>query len=198
MRAGPTGKSIGAEARMDQCERRLDGWIAKVRIERRQLIGREHTFVNDGAGRKAGDIEHAALVNSTPRPLADSLSNHIELALKSRLVRKPSISSNKNLPDYRLRSSGCRPKPRIFRSHGAPTEYALAFIPHDPFKQSLAFTATRAVPRQEHHPYAVVSGGRQFKFPMLALAREKLVGNLEQNAGAVTSVNLATASAPMV
>jgi hypothetical protein len=33
---------------------------------------------------------------------------------------------------------------------------------------------------------------------MLALAREKLVRDLEQNAGTITSVSFATASAPMV
>src|SRR5713101_5087040 len=119
MRARPAGKSIGAEARMDQSQRRFDRCIAKIRIESRQLTGREHSFVNDGAGREAGNIEHSAFVNSTPCAFADSLANYTKFSFErcgvsklrcgTRILRVihgwdaraiALLSRNENLPDY--------------------------------------------------------------------------------------------------
>jgi hypothetical protein len=74
----------------------------------------------------------------------------------------------------------------------------LAFFSHDPFKQSLAFTAAGAVLRQEHHPHGIVARAGQFESPMRALVREKSVRNLEQDARPVARVSLTPASSPML
>ncbi len=74
----------------------------------------------------------------------------------------------------------------------------MAFIPDDAFKQTFAFAPARAVSREEHHAYRVFAGARQVEFPMAALAREKLVGDLEQDACPVAGVSLAAAGAAML
>jgi hypothetical protein len=51
--------------------------------------------------------------------------------------------------------------------------------------------------RQESHAYGVLAGRRQFESENRALASKKLVRNLNQDAGAVTSFGIAAAGAAM-
>jgi hypothetical protein len=63
MRPGPTGKSVGAEARMDDRERRLKPGIRKVGIKLRQLVRSQHSFIDKSVLRKTGDVELGSLLD---------------------------------------------------------------------------------------------------------------------------------------
>src|SRR5260370_36838503 len=53
----------------------------------------------------------------------------------------------------------------------------------------------RRLDRQEHHADAVLSHGRQRESEISTLAREKLVGNLDQNTRAIAGLRVTAASA---
>ncbi len=60
MGPAPAGKSVGAKARVDDCDRRLDQWIGKIGIERRHLARRQHALIDQRAARHAWNIEELA------------------------------------------------------------------------------------------------------------------------------------------
>ena len=55
----------------------------------------------------------------------------------------------------------------------------------------------RRLNRQKYHPDAVLTGRRQGESERAALTREKLVGNLNQDARAIARLRIAATRAPM-
>ena len=71
------------------------------------------------------------------------------------------------------------------------------FLHHDALHNAFGAQARVRFHRQEHHADAVLAGRRQREAQLGALAREELVRNLDQDAGAVAGFRIAAAGSAM-
>ena len=79
----------------------------------------------------------------------------------------------------------------------APAEDGETFLTGDAFDDAFADEALLGFHGQEHHADAVVARVGQGVAEFLAFAGEELVGNLDEDAGAVTGFGVATAGSAM-
>ncbi len=125
-----------------------------------------------------------------------ALAHHIQLALKSVFVCE-CATSYKNLLDVRLRTAR-HPSDRA-REAGrvAPAKYGQSFFADNALENALALQARMFFHGQECHAYAISTGPGQLKAQLAALPLEKLMRNLEEDAGSVTGLGIASASSAM-
>src|SRR6185503_19605995 len=79
----------------------------------------------------------------------------------------------------------------------APPEHAQAFFAHNPLDDAFALQTRMRLDRQEHHPHAVLAGGRQGEAEFAALPREELVRYLDEDARAIAGLRVAAAGPAM-
>src|SRR5215218_1666748 len=91
MGAFPTGKGVGAKARVNHGNRRFKIGLVHIRIKLLKLSAAQHALVNNCAAGKAGKVEEVAILvfaggvgiaDSDLRPLPDD----VEFALKGEFV----------------------------------------------------------------------------------------------------------------
>ena len=199
MGAFPAWKGVGAEPRVDQCERRLHRRIPQVGKILRQLLGQEHTLVDDGLVGQARQIPILAAVESRRADLVvGALADHVELALKRQIVAQALAAANEDLPDEWFARPGGVTQRRTVGRHRAPTEETLSFRLHNLLKPLLQPPAVGGIAGQEDQPAAVLGGAGQDDPRLLARLGEKGVGNLEQHARPVAGVGFAAAGAAVV
>src|SRR3546814_1469262 len=85
----PAGKGIGAEALVDEAERRDAGRIAQIVVEAADLGCKQQALVNAGPAGKAGNIEFGKdrpieFLLKLPKGVLDLLANHDQLTLEGR------------------------------------------------------------------------------------------------------------------
>ena len=119
--------------------------------------------------------------------MAGRFADDIELALKRIGDGDPAAAADEYLADHRFDFLDRLAEPRVVARHVAPAEQDLALV----LDRALDFVFARQPRsrflRQEHHADAVLSNGRQFDALLGHFLAEKRVGNLHQDACAVTS-----------
>ena len=104
---------------------------------------------------------------------------------------------DENLLDIGLRGAGQAADGVSIERRIAPAEHREPFFAGDALQDSFAENPFVAVDGQERHANAVFARSRQLKAQAGALALEKSVRNLDQNAGAVAGLRIAAAGAPV-
>ena len=193
MRAVPAGKGVSAEPRMHQRQGRGERRVAQVGIIPRHLLRHQHALIGDGPRRQAGNIKPFAAGN--PVAVADGLlrdlADDIQLALKSGLVFEGRAAGDEHLRHERLRSHGRFAQGGIVHWHRAPAQQGLTFGGDDGGDGGLDGFALAGIFGQEHHADAVMAGHGQAEPEGDRLRRQKIVGDLKEDARAVAGVRLA-------
>jgi len=96
-----------------------------------------------------------------------------------------------------LRSARHAADGRTIDGSVAPTEHGETLFADDALDDAFLLPADVRLDGKESHAHAVLSRGRQGETELGALAREELVGDLNQDAGAIAGSGIATASAPV-
>jgi hypothetical protein len=88
-------------------------------------------------------------------------------------------------------------QPAVVDRHVAPAKQHLAFVADCTFDHGFAGTPAGVAARQEHHAHAVMAGGRQGDALFRHFLTQELVGNLDQDAGAVAEQGIVAGGATM-
>jgi hypothetical protein len=123
----------------------------------------------------------------------DALADNVELALEGLRVGDARSAAYENLFNAGLGGSRARSNGRIVGRYPAPAEQRLAFLADYALHHLPAPGGLTCVARQEHEPCAVMLRGRQADAKRGALAGEEGVRHLDEDAGAVSRVDLAAA-----
>src|ERR1019366_10265725 len=102
-------------------------------------------------------------------------------------------TAHKNLLDVGLRGSrhsanGGREGRRI-----PPAQHRQSLLANNALQNSFALQALVFLHRQERHAHAISAGQRQFETQLAALPHKELVWDLEENAGAIAGLGIASA-----
>jgi hypothetical protein len=183
---------------MHQRQRRFHRGIGQVGEHRLHLDRREHALVYQRARRQARDVKQRAFLQvRIPDRLLDALADHIELALEGHVIGDTSGTADENLPEHGLGRTRRGTERGMIHRNVAPAEQGLPLLAHDGGKPFLTLARLGSIARQEHHAAAVMPGFGQLHTELAALAIQKGMRHLDQDAGAVTGVLLAAAGAAM-
>src|SRR6202022_4255230 len=106
-------------------------------------------------------------------------------------------ATDKDLLDVRLRSSRDTADGGAVDRGIAPTQHGHSFFTHNAFHDALGLQALMFFDGEKNHAHTIGSGGGQSESQLGAFARKKFVGDLNQDAGAITGFGVAAASAAM-
>ena len=107
----------------------------------------------------------------------------------------PLAAPDEDLLDVGLRSARHAADGRAVDGRVAPAEHGEPLFAHDALEDAFALQAVVRLHRQEDHADAVLARRRQGETQLGALAREELVRDLDQDAGAVAGSRIAAAGA---
>ena len=175
---------------MDERQGRLGALVPEVGEVAAELRRGEHPLVDDGAGRAARDDRIGTALE------LEAPANHVELALEGVLVAGDRVAGrDEELADHRCGSTrGCTDEGLVDR-HVAPADESLALLLDEADEMLFELAAPSGVAREEAHRNAVVAGLRQ---RLVENRAEERVGQLEQDAGAVSRVRIGTRCAPVL
>ena len=199
MRALPARERVGRETRMHEREGRLHRGVLQVGEVVVHLVGGEHALVNEGARREARDIPGLGAGEGRGADLAvGTLPDDVELALEGEFVGQLRRAGDERLPHERLGGLGGVAQRGVLGRHGAPSEELAALGLHDLLETLLYLAADGGVARQEDQAGAVLADLGQGETERLADLGEKLVRELDEDAGTVAGIDLGAAGAAVV
>ncbi len=105
--------------------------------------------------------------------------------------------AEENLLDVRLGDAGDAADDAAIHRRIAPAEHGETFLARDALQDAFAAQAIVAFDGEEDHADAVLAGLRELDVQAATFAGEKLVRDLDEDAGAVTGFGIATAGATM-
>jgi len=186
MREVPRRERVRREALMNHRERRDHRRVVQVDVVLADLVGEQHSLVDDRACRQRRHVELLAVpqVERLDR-VAGGLADDVELALERVLVHVPRSAGDEHLADHRLDFLRALRKARIAGRHVAPAEQHLSFRGNRALDLLLARHPRCRLLRQEHHADAVLPDRGQRDAQLAARAAQKGVRQLDQDAGAV-------------
>ena len=184
LRQTPTWKRIRAVTLMHDRQGRANPVVGQIRVVREKLRREEHPLV---ANRAAGHRRNVKLLRRIAqlldRAAFGALAGDIQPPLQ--LFFRAARAVDENLLHHRFRTAGDIAQAGVVGRHVAEAErlepFPLDRLQQDPF----ATAAKLLAPRQEEHRHAVLFGRRQRKTQPRRKAREKVVGDLQQNARSV-------------
>ena len=189
----PGGEGVGAEALVHEAERADHFGIGQFGVEVGDLGGEEQPFIDDGA---RGERRHVEEVFAWDIALGDfgfgAFAHEVEFALELGFVHS-FAAGDEDLLDVGLRVAGHTADGGAVDGRIAPAEDGEAFFAHDAFDDAFGAEARLRFHGQEGHADAVLAGGRQGEAEFGALAGEELVGDLDEDSGAVAGFGIATA-----
>ena len=198
MGAVPTGEGVGRETGVHQHDGRLHRGMVQLRVEAAELVGGQHSLVDHGAVRHAGDVELLARPQSAVDPVLQHLADDVEPALERLVVVHAAAAADVELADVRLhRARGAAQGSRI-GGQVAPAEQHLPMLRNHLGGEVHHLAAQPRVRRQEAHAYAVGTRLRQLQTALPGQDSQRGVGNLQQRAGTVPRIRLGAAGAAMV
>ena len=200
VRQPPRAQRVGAVPRVDQCQGGDDGVVREVTVEGIQLVGPQQALVDHGLAGQAGDVEVVPDLGGETRVhrVLDDLADDVELSLELVLGCRLRAGADEELPDEGRHLSRHLAALGKIRGHVAPAQELLTLVPDGLFDHLLAPLVVIRLPRQEDHADAVAARIRQGDTHGTAMPPEKGVGNLEQDAGAVAGMGVASAGAAML
>src|SRR6266849_7162997 len=193
MRPLPTWKRVGGKALVHQTHRAGYVGIGKLLVKIGDLRCEQQTLINNGAARKRGNVEHTRIFDAGDCHLTlGALAHHVELPLECVFIGERT-TSYKDLLDVRLRTSRDAANGGTEARRIPPAEYRQSLLAHEALQNSFALQPLMFLHRQERHAYAISAGQRQFEAQFAALPHKELMRDLEENAGAIARLGIASA-----
>ena len=180
---------------MHQAERADHVRVAQLRIEVSDLRRQQQAFVDDRAAREGRHVEEALLGqvrlgNLDFGALADQVQLPLDLVLVHSLA-----AADEDLLDVRLAVARFAADGGAVDGRVAPAEHGETFLGDDALEYPFALQPVMAFHRKERHAHSVFPRRREREAELRALAREELVRDLNQHAGAVAGFRIAATSA---
>ncbi len=192
----PAWEGVGGETGVYQSQSRDHLGITQVRIKLVHLHRHQHPFINDGAGRDAGDIPE--LIHTGVADLMDgTLIDDIQLAVEGQLVAG-STRCQKQLAHHRFARLGGITKGGVIGRHIAPAQQLDPLFLQDPLHHMAGAVAVRSVGRGKDHGHPVAAGLGQFDSQRGADLAQKTIRHLQQNTCAVTGIGFAANRTAMI
>src|SRR4029077_5794474 len=117
---------------------------------------------------------------------------HVKLPLECVFIGERT-TSYKDLLDVRLRTSRHAANGGSEARRVPPPQYRQSFLAHDALQNSFALQPLMFLYRQKRHADAISPGQRQFEAQLATLPHKELMWDLEQNAGAIARLRIASA-----
>ena len=196
----PARERVRAEPGVEQAEGAGQAVVPEVVGEvLGDLLGGEHPLVDEGPARQAGEVEEPVAVRPGVLDLGlEALPDDVQLPLEPVLVGGPRPPADEGVEHPGLDPLGGVPDHRVVGLHGAPPEERLALLGDDPLEQLFAELTPHRVGVGEEGPDAVKPGSGEFDPERRAPGLEEVVGDLDEDPGAVPGVVLAPAGPPVV
>jgi len=195
----PGRESVGRKTLMHEGERGDEALVAQVAEVLADLIGQQHTLVDDGARRQRRHVEHLD-VGQLERlhAVAGFLADDIKLALQGVGVLDAFAATDENLADHRFDILGGLGQAPAIHRNVAPAEQRLALVADRALDRRLASAAALHVARQEDHADAILADRRQIDTLTRHLLAQEGIGNLDQDAGTVAEQRIVAGGAAML
>ncbi|MNQ69403.1 hypothetical protein D3C85_839940 [compost metagenome] len=196
----PFGEGIRRETLVDQGQGRDAARVLQVLVVYAHLVGQQQAFIDDGAGRHRWHEEFFAVqqfqgLDGVARRFAD----HIQFALERVGDHDIRAAADEDLAnDGFLGAHGRRHRHVRIDGHVAPAQYDLSLDAHGAFDFLFASDARCVFLRQEDHAHAVFARRRQFHALLGHFFAVVLVGNLDQDAGAIAHQRIGAHGAPVI
>ena len=198
MRTIPARERVCRKPRVNQRQPRLHIRVAQILEILAHLVRQQHAFIHQRLVRKTAHIpEIPARQRRAPDLVKRPLADHIELPLKSRIVRAILTALDKGHHHRRLRALRSLAERRIVRRHLPPAQEILPFRSHDLLENLLQLPPQRRVLRHEEKPRPVLPLRRELDFPLRHLA-QKRIRHLHENARTIARIHLRATSAAVV
>ncbi len=196
LRQRPGGKGVRAVALMEDGQRRRVIGIAQVEIKPLERRRGEQPLVNDGAARKARDVE---ILDALALGLVlDLVAAEEQFALELVVAHHRGVGPpDQDLLDVGTGAQRLLPEHRPVHRHRAPAENEKLVLAQHDLRDVPAARLRVGVVRQEHHPHAEVGILEKLVAHLLDLGPEKLVRNLGQHARAVAGLRVGVHCAAM-
>ncbi len=174
-----------------------DQRIGQLEIKLLDLGSEHQAFVDNGSTRKGGNKEGLLVLDFAGRDLVfRAAADDVEKPLEALLVEALG-PTHEELLNIRLRCAGLAADGVAVDRRIAPADDGRALFVGDALEDALALQSVMLFHRQKAHGHAVGSRLGQLQAKLAAFAREKRVRNLNQNAGAVAGLRVASGSAAM-
>ena len=169
--------------------------VRELLVEARDLRRQQQAFINDGAGRERRDVENTFVRDIGPGHFRfHAFADDVELALERLLVHAVG-ATDEDLLDVGLGAARHAADGGAVGRDIAPAEHREALFAHDVLQDALAVQALVPFNREKGHAHAVFALRRQREAELAALPREKVVRDLDDDAGAVAGLRVASAGA---
>ena len=191
VRTLPAGRGVGGVARMDERHGRLDGGVVEVDEEAAHLRGDQHALVHDSARAHGAHVEDLVAQGKLGVGLLlDGAAAHVQATLEGVTCRRVVRTAQEGLQDSRHAGAGRLAQVVRIDGYLAPKEQRYAGLGAALLKHATGILYALVVLREEQHGHAIVALCRQNLAALLGLFTEKVMRNLEQDAGAVAGVLL--------
>ena len=199
VRALPAGRGVGGVARVDERHGRLDGGVVEIDEEAAHLRGDQHALVHDGARAHGAHIEDLVAQGKLGVGLLfDGAAAHVQAALEGVAGGRVVRTAQEGLQDSGHAGAGRLAQVVRVDRHLAPKEQRHAGLGAALLKHAAGILYALVVLRKEQHGHAIVALCRQNLAALLSLFTEKVMRNLEQDAGAVAGVLLESGAAAVL
>ena len=172
---------------MDQGKSGLHVGVRQVGEELSQLVGGEHALVDEGAARQGREVG----VGLVLRALAQAEGATFEVHARQPLPRRP----HDELSEARHDTARGLPQAGRIGGNVAPRDDVEAFFPRDLLDARLSRSGDIVIVREEGHADGVLPCRRQL---CVDDATQESIGDLEQDARAVTGIGLSAGRAPVI
>ncbi len=167
-------------------------------VKGRDLLRLEEALVDDGARGKARNVEALRVRHARgAHDLLDALADHVELPLERILVGAVARGADEDLPDLGQHGARERAGRLVVDRHAPPAEEHLAFLGDHLLEQRDARLRLLRLLGEEDHADAVGAGRRERDALGGALAAQKRIRHLDEDAGPVPGERVAAARAAM-
>ena len=199
MCALPAGRGVGGVARVDERHGRLDGGVVEVDEEAAHLRGHKHALVHDGTRAHGAHVEDLVAQGKLGVGLLlDGAAAHVQATLEGIAGGCVVRTAQEGLQDSRHTGAGRLAQVVRVDGHLAPKEQRHAGLGAALLKHAAGILYALVVLREEQHGHAIVALCRQNLAALLGLFTEKVMRNLEQDAGAVAGVLLESRTAAVL
>ncbi|EAP99266.1 hypothetical protein JNB_03820 [Janibacter sp. HTCC2649] len=184
---GPARERVGGEARVDQGQLARESLVRQVGEERLELTGRQHALVDDGAGRQGREVDLDLALGA----LAQAEGETVELDPRDTAIG----SGDEELAEDRHTGSGSVPDELGGDGNVAPREDLESLLGRDLGDPLLGSGTLGLVLGQVGHARGIRPCNRKLD---VENGPEERVGQLREDARAVTDERVGTRGAPVV
>ena len=183
----PGGKRVGGKALVHHRQRGDRARVGEVGVVGADLAGQQQALVDHGAaGHRGHEVLAPVLEVQRADRVAGGLADHVELALQRVGHHHVRAAADEQLADHRFAGfHRFGHRHRVVDRHVAPAQHALALRAYGAFQLLLAGAPRGVFLGQEDHAHAVLARRRQGDLLPRHLLAVELVGQLDEDAGAV-------------